>query len=154
MNCCAIIFKTFIGRYQRRKKFLKDRSKFATSQTYSQSYKRRKNLVSPSVACAENSRRGAKFRHNRVTSQINFRTTILGGPASWPGKILQNYTKQYANYTSKFAFAPKYTHTVYTFFIFRVWSGGNGTVPPLRTLVISVILAVFDVSVWPDRKFF
>jgi len=26
----------------------------------------------------------AKFRHNRVTSQINFRTTILGGPGAYP----------------------------------------------------------------------
>jgi len=35
---------------------------------------------------------GAKFRLNRVTSQINFRMTILGGPGACPGKILQNYT--------------------------------------------------------------
>jgi len=40
----------------------------------------------------------AKFRHNRVTSQINFRgsaegTTILGVSGVMPtGKILQNYT--------------------------------------------------------------
>ena len=31
------------------------------------------------VAYAENVRVGAKFRHNRVMSQINFRTTIVGG---------------------------------------------------------------------------
>ena len=42
--------------------------------------------------------RGTKFRHNRVTSQINFRgsvegTTILGVRGHSPGKILQNYTK-------------------------------------------------------------
>jgi len=40
---------------------------------------------------------GAKFRHNRMTSQINFRgiavgTTILGVWGHAPGKILQNYT--------------------------------------------------------------
>ena len=38
---------------------------------------------------AENFRGGAKLRHNRVTSQINFRgnaegTTISGGPTAWP----------------------------------------------------------------------
>jgi len=27
---------------------------------------------------------GGKFRHNRVTSQINFRTTIVGGPGEYP----------------------------------------------------------------------
>jgi len=48
-----------------------------------------------SVAYAENFRGGAKFRHNRVTSQINFRgsaesTTILGVPGACPGKILQS----------------------------------------------------------------
>jgi len=42
------------------------------------------------VAYAENFRGGAKFRQNRVTSQINFKE-------KWerrhvPGKIVQNYT--------------------------------------------------------------
>jgi len=41
------------------------------------------------VAYAENFRGGAKCRHNRVTSQINFRgsaegTTILGGSGGMP----------------------------------------------------------------------
>jgi len=40
---------------------------------------------------------GAKFRHTRATSQINFMgsaegTTILGVRGHAPGKILQNYT--------------------------------------------------------------
>jgi len=52
------------------------------------------------VAYAENFRGWAKFRHNRVTSQINFREsaegmTILGAPGAHPGKILQNYTSKY-----------------------------------------------------------
>jgi len=42
-------------------------------------------------------REGQSSRHNRATSQINFKgsaegTTILGAP----GKILQNYTYKYA----------------------------------------------------------
>jgi len=42
-----------------------------------------------SVAYAENFRREAKCRHNRVTSQINFRgsakgTTIVGGSGGMP----------------------------------------------------------------------
>jgi len=45
--------------------------------------------VSKSVAYAENFRGGTKFRHNRVTSQINFRgstegTTIPRGPGACP----------------------------------------------------------------------
>jgi len=41
------------------------------------------------VAYAENFRGGTKFRHNRVTSQINFResaegTTLLEGPGACP----------------------------------------------------------------------
>jgi len=41
------------------------------------------------VAYAENFRGGPQFRHNRVTSQINFRgsaggTIILGGPGACP----------------------------------------------------------------------
>jgi len=44
------------------------------------------------VAYAENFWGGAKFRHNRVTSQINFRgsaedTTILGVRGLAPGKF-------------------------------------------------------------------
>jgi len=30
-------------------------------------------------------------------------------------------------------------NTVFTFFIFRVWRGGHGTVPPLRTLVMAML---------------
>jgi len=36
------------------------------------------------VAYAENPEGGAKFRHNRVISQINFRTTILGASGGMP----------------------------------------------------------------------
>jgi len=55
--------------------------------------------LAPPVAYAQKISEGrAKFRHNRVTSQINFRgsaegTTILGGPGAWacegmlPGKF-------------------------------------------------------------------
>jgi len=44
--------------------------------------------------------RGAKFRHNRVTSQINFRgsaegTTILGGPGTCPR---ENFAKLHLKY--------------------------------------------------------
>jgi len=49
------------------------------------------------VVYAENFRGGASFRHNRVTSQINFRgraegRPFQGGPGNAPWKILQNYT--------------------------------------------------------------
>jgi len=52
--------------------------------------------------------RGAKFRHNRVTSQINFRgsaegTTFLGSPGDAPGKILQNYASKYAFLEASFS---------------------------------------------------
>ena len=36
------------------------------------------------MAYAENFRGAAKFCHNRVTSQINFRTTILEGSGDMP----------------------------------------------------------------------
>jgi len=51
------------------------------------------------VAYAENSRGGTKFCHNRVTSQINFRTTILGGPGACPRENFAKLHKKYANYT-------------------------------------------------------
>jgi len=43
--------------------------------------------------CTQKISEGAKFRHSRVTSQINFRgsaegTTILGGPGACPRKNL------------------------------------------------------------------
>jgi len=64
---------------------------------------------------------GAKFRHNRVTSQINFRTTIVEGSGSMPpgkfGKITPKNTQ----------ITPKITHLhlkirilFIQFFIFRV----------------------------------
>jgi len=42
---------------------------------------------------------GGKFRHNRVTSQINFRTTILGGSGACPRENFAKLHKKYANYT-------------------------------------------------------
>jgi len=45
-------------------------------------------------------RNGGWSIRNRVTSQIYFSKTILGGSGVMPpGKILQNYTKKDANYT-------------------------------------------------------
>ena len=91
------------------------------------------------VEYAENFRGGGRFRHNRVTSQINFRgsaegTTILGGSGSIsPGKVCKITPKN----THFCAFWKQVLdYTVYTFFIFRIWGGGHGTVAsPLRTLV-------------------
>jgi len=84
--------------------------------------------------------RGGKFRHNRVTSHINFRgraevTTILGVPGACPrGKFCKITPKN----THFCAFWKQVLYnTVFTFFIFRVWGGGHGTVAsPLRTLLL------------------
>jgi len=51
------------------------------------------------VAYAENSRGASKFRHNRVTSQINFRTTIVGGSGACPRENFAKLHQKYANYT-------------------------------------------------------
>ena len=73
------------------------------------------------VAYAENYRRGAKFRYNRVTSQINFRTTILGGSGGMPPGKVCKITPKNTQIT------PKNTHLhlkirilFIHFFIFRV----------------------------------
>ena len=73
------------------------------------------------VAYAENVRVGEKFRHNRVTSQINFRTTIVGGSGGKPrGKFCKIPPKNTQ-------ITPKNTHLhlkirilFIHFFIFRV----------------------------------
>jgi len=84
-----------------------------------------------SVAYAENSRGGAKFRHKRVTSQINARTTILGGSGGMPpGKFCKITPKNTQITPKKYAFAPKNTHTVYKCFYFEGLRGGHGTVDP------------------------
>jgi len=48
-------------------------------------------VVTCAVTYAENFQGGSKFRHNRLTSQINFRGSMKGS-GTCPGKILQNYT--------------------------------------------------------------
>jgi len=86
--------------------------------------------LSSSVAYAENSRWGAKFRYNRVMSQINFRTTILGvsGVMS-PGKF-SKITPKNTQITPKNTHLHLKIRILFIIFSFLGSEGGHGTVPP------------------------
>jgi len=94
------------------------------------------------VAYAENFRGEDKFRHNRVTSQINLRTTILGGPGARPRKNFAKLHLKIRKLHLKYAFTPKSTHTIYTFFLLLGSDGAPWhSAPPFRRLVLPGITA-------------
>jgi len=67
--------------------------------------------------------RGGNFRHNRVTSQINFRMTVLEGSGGMPPAKFCKITPTNTQIT------PKITHTVYTLFLGSE-GGGMAQCPP------------------------
>ena len=101
----------------------------------------------------------AKFHHNRVTSQINFRgsaesTTILGGSVDMPsGKFCKITPKN----THVCAFWKQVLdNTVYIFFYFsglRGWPWHSGLPPPYvsgHSLIYVILLANTEKNVGPQ----